>query len=132
MSATTPPDLEHNKRVTLEFLDVHMNQANPEDAAERYMGRDYTQHDALAKDGREGFVEFTNFAATTWPEMHQEVKRIVAEGDLVMAHSLITLSSKDRGVAVVDIFRFEDGKIVEHWDVRQPVPERTVSGNPFV
>jgi predicted SnoaL-like aldol condensation-catalyzing enzyme len=65
------------------------------------------------------------------PSSARTSRRITADGDLVMAHSLIKFSPEDRGTAVVDILRFEDGKIVEQWDVRQPVPEATAIGNPF-
>jgi predicted SnoaL-like aldol condensation-catalyzing enzyme len=79
------------------------------------------------EDGRKIIL----LAVSQHPQLRQDVKRITADGDLVMAHSLIKFSPEDRGTAVVDILRFEDGKIVEHWDVRQPVPEATASGNPF-
>jgi predicted SnoaL-like aldol condensation-catalyzing enzyme len=85
-----------------------------------------------APDGPEGFLEISNAAVSQHPRLRQDVKRITADGDLVMAHSLIKFSPEDRGTAVVDILRFEHGKIVEHWDVRQSVPEATASGNPFI
>ncbi len=53
----------------------------------------------------------------------------MAEGDLVVTHGLIKTSSEDRGTAAADIFRLEDGKIVEHWDVLQPVPETAENDN---
>lgn len=63
------------------------------------------------------------------PQSRAEIKRVVAEGDLVMLHVHSTLNPQDKGEAVVDIFRFdENGKIVEHWDVIQAVPEKTASG----
>jgi predicted SnoaL-like aldol condensation-catalyzing enzyme len=125
-------NLEQNKRTALDFFDLHVNQRKPEEAAEKCLGSYYIQHDAQAPDGREGFLEISNAAVSQHPQLRQDVKRITADGDLVMAHSLITFSPEDRGTAVVDILRFEDGKIVEHWDVRQPVPEATASGNPFI
>jgi predicted SnoaL-like aldol condensation-catalyzing enzyme len=58
-----------------------------------------------------------------------EIKRVIAEGDLVVTHDLVKLAPEDRGLAGIDIFRLRDGKIVEHWDVRQPVPERAANDN---
>ena len=57
------------------------------------------------------------------------IKRVIAEGDLVVAHNLVKMSPEDRGMAGADIFRLRDGKIVEHWDVRQPVPEVAANDN---
>jgi predicted SnoaL-like aldol condensation-catalyzing enzyme len=131
MATNVNDNLEQNKRAALDFFALHVNQKKPEEAAEKYLGRYYIQHDAHAPDGREGFLEISNAAVSQHPQLRQDVKRITADGDLVMAHSLIKFSPEDRGTAVVDILRFEDGKIVEQWDVRQPMPEATASGNPF-
>jgi predicted SnoaL-like aldol condensation-catalyzing enzyme len=65
-------------------------------------------------------------------QIHQDIRRIFAEGDLAVVQSLLTFSPRDRGIAAVDILRFEDGKIVEHWDVQQPVPETSLNNNPMV
>jgi predicted SnoaL-like aldol condensation-catalyzing enzyme len=64
-----------------------------------------------------------------FPELRGEVKRIVAEGDLVIAHVHARRTPTDPGLAIVDIFRLEDGKLVEHWEVRQPVPDDAVHDN---
>ena len=64
-----------------------------------------------------------------FPQLFVEIKRMIAEGDLVVTHGLIKTSPEDRGTAAVDIFRVEDGKIVEHWDVLQPVPETAANDN---
>ena len=61
--------------------------------------------------------------------MSVEIKRVIAEDDVVVAHNLVKLKPEDRGMAGVDIFRLLDGKIVEHWDVRQPVPEKSANDN---
>jgi predicted SnoaL-like aldol condensation-catalyzing enzyme len=132
MATNANNNLEQNKQSALDFFDLHVNQSKSEEAAEKYLGSYYIQHDAQAPDGREGFLEISKVARSQHPQLHQDVKRITADGDLVMAHSLITLSPEDRGTAVVDILRFEDGKIVEHWDVRQPMPAATANGNPFI
>src|SRR5687767_15156943 len=65
------------------------------------------------------------------PQMSLDIKRAVAEGDLVVTHSLLKTSPEDRGTAAADFFRLEDGKIVEHWDVLQPVPETAANDHPM-
>jgi predicted SnoaL-like aldol condensation-catalyzing enzyme len=61
--------------------------------------------------------------------MSIDIKRVIAEGDLVVSHLLINMAPENRGMAGVDTFRLQDGKIVEHWDVLQPVPERAANDN---
>ena len=63
------------------------------------------------------------------PGLRVEIKRVIAEGDLVAAHNLVTTSPESRGTAGIDIFRLVDGKIVEHWDARQTVPETAANTN---
>jgi predicted SnoaL-like aldol condensation-catalyzing enzyme len=63
--------------------------------------------------------------------MSLNIKRAVAEGDLVVTHSLLKTSPEDRGTAVADFFRLEDSKIVEHWDVLQPIPESAANEHPM-
>jgi predicted SnoaL-like aldol condensation-catalyzing enzyme len=72
----------------------------------------------------EGFAEH-------FPQMSLDIKRAVAEGDLVVTHSLLKTSPEDRGAAAADIFRLEDGNVVEHWDVLQPVPESAANDHPM-
>jgi predicted SnoaL-like aldol condensation-catalyzing enzyme len=63
------------------------------------------------------------------PESKGEIKRVIAEGDLVAIHNHVTSNPTDRGRAVVDIFRLENGRVVEHWDVVQDVPEKSANTN---
>jgi predicted SnoaL-like aldol condensation-catalyzing enzyme len=102
MATNANNTLEQNKRAALDFFALHVNQRKPEEAAEKYLGRYYIQPDAQAPDGREVFLEISNAAVSQHPQLSQDVKRITADGDLVMAHSLIEFSPEDRGTAVVD------------------------------
>jgi predicted SnoaL-like aldol condensation-catalyzing enzyme len=122
-------DLEKNKETVRAFYELAFNDKEPEEAVERYVGSRYTQHNPAAGDGPGPFIEFVNAYAGQFPELHVDIKRVIAEGDLVVTHSLIRTSSDDRGTAAADIFRLEDGKVVEHWDVLQPVPETAANDN---
>ena len=120
---------EDNKRTVVDFYTLAFNEKKPEEAVERYVGPRYTQHNPQAGDGPEAFIEFVNWYAGENPELRVDIKRAIAEDDLVMTHSLLKTSPDDRGTAAADIFRLEDGKIVEHWDVLQPVPETAANDN---
>ena len=93
------------------------------------MGPRYVQHNPQAADGPDAFIEFVTGFTAQFPELTVDVRRTVAEGDLVVTHSLLRTALGDRGTAAADIFRLEDGKIVEHWDVLQPVPESAANDN---
>ena len=113
----------------MSFYTLSFNDKKPEEAVARYVGAKHIQHNPQAPDGPLAFVQFVNAFAERFPDLHVEVKRVITEGDLVMTHSLLTSSPEDRGTAAADIFRLEVGKIVEHWDVLQPVPETADNDN---
>jgi predicted SnoaL-like aldol condensation-catalyzing enzyme len=123
------PELEENKETVRAFYDLAFNQKEPEEAVARYVGSIYVQHNPAAGDGPGPFIEFVKAYTRQFPELHVNVKRVIAEGDLVVTHSLIRTSPDDRGTAAADIFRLEEGKVVEHWDVLQPVPETAANDN---
>ncbi len=122
-------DAEANKEAVMGLLQTAFLEGKPEEGVARYMGSRYTQHNPQAPDGPDGFIGYVNGFKAQFPEMSYDVKRVIAEGDLVVLHGHMKMSPDDRGSAVVDIFRLEDGKIVEHWDVLQPVPETAVNDN---
>lgn len=121
--------LEANKRIIRAWHELAINQRKPEEAVAKYLGPNYRQHNPGAGDGPEPFIAAVKGLTKTFPELHMESKRIIAEGDLVVLHSHLILKPGDRGSAVVDIFRLENGKIVEHWDVVQEVPETSANNN---
>ena len=121
--------LEENKRIVREWHDLAIDQRKPEEAVAKYLGLHYRQHNPGAGDGPEPFIETVKRFAQNFPDFRMEPKRIIAEGDLVVLHSHLILKPGDRGTAVVDIFRLENGKIVEHWDVVQEVPETSANNN---
>ncbi|MER5781994.1 nuclear transport factor 2 family protein [Streptomyces mobaraensis] len=126
-AASTAP--EHNKRIAQEFFSLAFNDKRPAEAAARYLGPFYIQHNPGAPDGPEAFVSVITGFVEQFPELTMEFKRVVAEGDLVVLHSHMRTSPEDRGSSVMDIVRFEDGRIVEHWDVVQAVPETAANDN---
>ena len=130
MAAPMPAfaDAEANKKAVLEFYDKALNQKDF-DAASKYFGPHYVQHNPGAPDGIEGFKAFITMRKEKFPNARSEIKRTFVDGDYVILHVHAVREPGERGVAVVDIFRLENGKIVEHWDVVQPIPEKTANNN---
>src|SRR5262245_58722378 len=122
-------DLERNKQTVIAFITRAFNDKQPADAVAKYVGSQYIQHDPQSPDGAEAFIQFARGFAGQFPQLSIDIKRVIAEGDLVVTHLLITMAPEKGGMAGVDIFRLQDGKIVEHWDVLQPVPEQAANDN---
>ena len=121
-------DLEANKKIVIDFYEKGLNQKDYE-AAARHFGPRYIQHNPNAADGPEGFKKLVEFLKEKFPNSKSEIKRVIAEGDLVMLHVHSVREPGQRGRAIVDIFRVENGKIVEHWDVVQDIPEKAANQN---
>jgi predicted SnoaL-like aldol condensation-catalyzing enzyme len=119
---------EANKKTVLEFYEKGLNQKDF-DAAAKLIGPRYVQHNPTAPDGLEGFKAFLSFLREKFPDSHSEIKRAFADGDYVILHVHSVREKGSRGRAIVDIFKLEDGKIVEHWDVVQEIPEKSVNTN---
>jgi predicted SnoaL-like aldol condensation-catalyzing enzyme len=96
-----------------------------------YVGAVYTQHNPLVGNGKQAFIDYFNGMADQYPDKDIDFVRSVAEGDLVALHTHQTWPGNEEYVTM-DFFRFdEDGKIVEHWDSIQKVPDETKNGNPI-
>jgi predicted SnoaL-like aldol condensation-catalyzing enzyme len=119
---------EKNKETVIAFYDAAINDKDFA-AASVYLGDKYIQHNPLAADGPEGLQAFLEFARDNLSGFKVEFKRVLADGDFVIVHAHATNGPDDRGSAVMDIFRLEDGKVVEHWDVIQPIPETAQNDN---
>jgi len=131
LEGETVNDAENNKQTVIAYYNMAFNERKPQEAVHMYGGAHYIQHNPQAPDGFEAFVNFVEGFAEQFPEMSLEIKRAVAEGDMVVTHSLLKTSPEDRGTAAADYFRLEGGKVVEHWDVLQPVPESAANDHPM-
>jgi predicted SnoaL-like aldol condensation-catalyzing enzyme len=124
----TVTDIEANKRTVVNYYQMAF-EGNPEKAVADYFGDRYIQHNPEAQDGPEAFIGFVHYLRGEYPELRLDIKRVIAEGNLVATHSHLVLKPGEPGRALADFFRLEDGKVVEHWDVIQDVPERSANAN---
>ncbi|MEO1037464.1 MAG: nuclear transport factor 2 family protein [Pseudomonadota bacterium] len=121
-------DLEANKRNAIEFYRTAYL-GDPSAAVERFVGDEYIQHNPLVGDGPQPFIDYFTKMANEYPGKTIEFVRAVAEGDLVALHTHQTWPGNEEYVTM-DFFRFDDaGKIVEHWDAMQEIPDGTKNGN---
>jgi len=120
--------LEANKKTVAAFEDAALNQKDF-DAASKYLGARYIQHNPNAADGPEGLKAYIAFLRDKFPNNRSEIKRIFADGDYVIVHDHSVREPGTRGLAIVNIYRLENGKVVEHWDVIQPIPETAANRN---
>ena len=117
------------KEVVTKFMTQFYIDKDPRGAFEAWVVPGYIQHNPMAATGRDAAIAFLEPFMKSNPNIHYSIKRIIADGDLVAVHSHGKFSAEDRGIAVVDILRVEGCKVVEHWDVVQPVPEKSANEN---
>lgn len=132
MSTTAQaPQSEVNKRIVADYYARVWNAKNA-DALPDYIAADYIQHNPQVPNGRAPLQHFLGGFFQQMPQSSFNVARLVADGDLVVAHCLFKANEADRGMAVVDVYRVSEGLLVEHWDVKEAVPESSANGNPMV
>ena len=113
---------DSNKDAAVAFLKM-ASEGNIRDAYANFVGPSFSHHNPFFEGSAESLAAGMEQNARQNPEKVLDVKRAIAEGDWVVVHSHVKQKPGDPGGAVVHIFRFEDGRIVELWDVGQPLPE---------
>lgn len=120
---------EQNKKTAVDFYDLMFNQNRAKKAIELYAGETYIQHNPDVADGKQAFIDYFDKMAKEWPGKKVVFKKVIGEGNMVVLHCHQTWPG-DKEYAGIDIFRFDGfGKIVEHWDVLQIIPEHSKNNN---
>ena len=120
---------EQNKKNAQAFYDLMFNQNKPREAIEKYVGAEYIQHNPHVGDGKDAFIEYFERMTAEYPRKKVTFKRAIAEGNYVVLHCHQEWPG-GLEYAGIDIFRFDDqGKVVEHWDVLQVIPDQSLNDN---
>jgi predicted SnoaL-like aldol condensation-catalyzing enzyme len=122
------PQEEANRRLVLAMYE-RVLQALDSSHMEEFFTSDYIQHNPTVVTGPQGLKGVLDRARVQSPQAEHRIKRVFVDGDYVIAHVHLIMHPGELGRAVVDIFRIEGGKIAEHWDVAQPVPEHPANDN---
>ncbi|MDX6738303.1 nuclear transport factor 2 family protein [Actinocorallia sp. A-T 12471] len=110
---------EHNKNLIIDGFQKFA--AGDVEILRTLLCEDFIEHSPGNPSGRDAFVEFIASAPVAGARL--DLRRVIADDEFVVTHYLMTPPGDERGVAVVDIWKVADGKITEHWDVIQPLPD---------
>jgi predicted SnoaL-like aldol condensation-catalyzing enzyme len=123
-----------SRKLVLDYLAMGQQPGRLVEAIETYVAEDLKQHSARIPPSRQGLIDYmtARAAARAADNRASHIARVIADGDLVLVHRRVTTDSDPRGTAVADLFRVRDGRVIEHWDVVQPIPDFSVSGRAMV
>lgn len=117
-----------NREIATQFLDSVVNKKDFQ-AASHYLGATYIEHDPQGRNGAEGLAGYIKYLQENFPQARIDMKRVIVDGDYVLFHVHSILTPGSAGQAIVDIFRLENGKVMEHWDVTQEIPMESANDN---
>jgi predicted SnoaL-like aldol condensation-catalyzing enzyme len=120
-----------NKELVKAFTRIAFVEKRVREAAERYLPVDYVNHHPDVSDGREAFIEAVGGLFDEFPDTRYEIRRMIAERDLVVVHTHLQPTPGKPGLAIVDIFRVDGEKVVEHWEVDQEVSSPAAADKMF-
>lgn len=124
------PAAANNRRIIEDFARLFYVERDVRQAFETYVAPDYIQHNPGVPDGREAAIALLQPMFSDRNRSF-EVRKIIVDGDLAAIHIFARPDPAARGAAVADFYRLKDGKIVEHWDVIQPIPEKSANAHPM-
>jgi len=116
-----------NKTIVAEFY-RHVVRERKSELIPNYIQENYIQHSPMGKDGRQGLFEMVEFLKTLPPPAESDkspIVHLIEQGDLVVAHLDLHFMGKD--IRVIELFKVQDGKAAEHWDVAEEQTSDTTS-----
>jgi predicted SnoaL-like aldol condensation-catalyzing enzyme len=119
------------REVVIAFEKMAFDDRNPSEAMLKYASDDFVDHNPNIRGDRLSAIEHLNRLDWSKSGPQRRVVNLVVDGDIAMIHHHLIRNPGDIGIAAVDIFRVKDGKIVEHWDVLQAIPEKSVNPRPM-
>ncbi len=119
---------ETNRKIAVNFYNLALNDKKP-DAAMKYIADNFKQHSVLVEDGYTGLQKFLEWVRTEQPKLHADITRVFADGDYVVLDVRMIRHPGDRVLAIAEIYRLQDGKLAEHWDRIQEIPEKSKNSN---
>lgn len=119
---------EKNLKAVLDFYDVVINGQQYSRVYE-FVDKNYIQHKPEVEDGPEGLLDFVRWVYSKSPQHEARIVRSFVDGDYVILHVHVINGAEAKDIAVMDIFRVENGMLMEHWDVASPVPQTAKNDN---